>query len=93
MRTIGLLTSVAVLAAALVSPAFAGSPDNPGAGGQEVSTEAQNAPSTYGTKNFGEAVSTYVQQSDSNLGDAIKAWNDANGGSPNPSNDSGSGND
>lgn len=86
-RLIVLLASLALFA----SPAIAGAPDNPGAGGQAVkaAVEATKA----GGATWGSVVSEFVHTTDGNLGGAIQDAKDALGGSPNPANDNGGGND
>ena len=74
----------------LSATAMAGSPDNPGAGGQAVKNATQTY-KEYGL-NWGQAVSDYVHAG-GNLGEAVQGAKEYGGGDPNPSNDNGGGND
>ena len=78
------------LIAVFSSPALAGSPDNPGAAGQLLGAAAQ----TYGAA-FGSSVASVSQLPGvEKLGQAIQSYTSpANGGTPNPANDNGGGND
>ncbi|MDP2063407.1 MAG: hypothetical protein Q8J98_09940 [Phaeovulum sp.] len=75
-----------VLAMFGTTPALAGAPDDPGAGGQAV--KATVALYKSAGIPFGQAVSEFVQNSDANLGGQVSAINE-----PNPPNDNGGGND
>lgn len=75
-----------VVAAFAASAALAGSPDNPGAGGQAVKA-AVEAFRAAGIP-WGQVVSEFVHTSDGNLGEQVSAINE-----PNPANDNGGGND
>ena len=84
---VSLVTSFALFA----SPVTAGAPDNPGAGGQRVKAAVEEAKGLGLT--WGEIVSDTVQTSDETLGGLIQETKDSFGGSPNPANDNGGGND
>ena len=74
----------------LSTSAMAGSPDNPGAGGQ-AAKDAVGYYKDAGT-NFGAAVSSVVQGG-GNLGKEVQSVKEYIGGDPNPDSDKGGGND
>ncbi len=78
------------LIAAISSPALAGSPDNPGAAGQFLGALA----GAYGAE-FGSSVVSVSQLPGSEkLGQDIQSYfSPTIGGTPNPANDNGGGND
>ena len=76
----------ACLVAAFISPVIAGSPDNPGAGGQFVKDFAhQEGP-------LGQTVSDYARNVGP-PGEIVQQQKRWDGGSPNPDKDNGGGND
>ncbi|MDP1668367.1 hypothetical protein [Phaeovulum sp.] len=75
-----------VLAMFGTTPALAGAPDNPGAGGQAVKAAVASVKAAGFT--WGEIVSEFVQTTDGTLGEQVSAINE-----PNPANDNGGGND
>lgn len=75
-----------VVAAFAASPSLAGSPDDPGAGGQRVKAMVEWARETGTT--FGAQTSYYVHDSDGTNGADVSPLN-----APNPGSDSGGGND
>lgn len=79
-----------IAALGLSAAAMAGSPDNPGAGGQAVQNAA-HVTKEIGT-NWGSIVSEY-SKAGGNLGEAVQGAKEYDGGDPNPSNDNGGGND
>lgn len=85
-RLIVLFASLALL----TSSALAGSPDNPGAGGQGISATVEEFRQVGVT--WGSAVSEFVRTSDKNVGDEVRNYK-GDGGFPNPANDNGGGND
>ena len=93
MRTIRILASVGLLVASL-SPAFAGSPDNPGGLGQTVNAAKDAWQASAGSPNgWGQAVKANNQAGAPSLGQQLQAAKDFVGASPNPANDNGGGND
>ena len=90
MKTFKFLAAASLIAA-VSSPALAGSPDNPGAGGQAVKAAVETVKANGAT--WGSVVSANAQTpGNPNLGQAIQDAKDALGGSPNPANDHGGGN-
>ncbi len=85
--------SIGIVVAMFGTPLLAGSPDNPGAGGQFLKDEAQ------ALKEAGETVGGFLNETrdadpDFNLGQHIQEFGDAFlGSTPNPANDNGQGND
>jgi len=89
MKKITFLVTASLIAA-VSSPALAGSPDNPGAGGRLIGSVAE----AYGAE-FGSSV-VWVSQlpGSEKLGQDIQSYaSPENGGTPNPDNDKGGGND
>jgi hypothetical protein len=86
MKATAILASICIIAI-ISSTANAGSPDSPGIGGRLVSEMAKLG-------EFGEIISGFVHADPPELlGPTIQDLKDISGGSPNPANDRGRGND
>lgn len=80
------IAAIGILVALFGTPAVAGSPDDPGAGGRFLSGLAE------GGADFGQGTADIAQGGNA-PGQGLETQKDALGGSPNPSNDNGGGND
>lgn len=88
-----IISFAAVLTMLVTGAAFAGSPDNPGAGGAAVA-ETQPILKSQGS-NLGREIKEWRENVDPDyaFGTTVQQAKDLQGGTPNPANDKGGGND
>jgi hypothetical protein len=86
------MSIASVLLVTMAVPAFAGQPDNPGAGGQQIKSINQYLREN--DTNLGQAIKLEREfYPDFSLGEFVQGVKEAEGGDPNPANDNGGGND
>jgi hypothetical protein len=84
MKT-SIISASCAIAIGATTPVFAGEPDNPGVGGQVISSVARSG-------NLSQ-VNRDIREDGRTLGGDVQDVRAYNGGNPNPDNDNGGGND